>query len=93
MTTTIETLKAQAAKYERFAQAEAAAGAKYGYDATPAVTGFRTLVAMFIEAIAKGQTMTEAQFEAYAQRCIAAAWQWEATVGPDAYTGPTWEKP
>ena len=73
---TIDMLKAKAASYEAAAQAEP--------NATYAA-GYREVAAMFLEGIGKADDMKPLDFADYARRLVFAAYQWEDTMGPDAY--------
>jgi hypothetical protein len=73
---TIDMLKAKAASYEAAAQAD---------NNAPYADGYRQVASMFLEAIGKADNMGPLDFADYANRCVFAAYQWEDTMGPDAY--------
>lgn len=73
---TIDMLKAKAAAYEAAAQAEAYA---------PYADGYREVASMFLEILGRADDMSPLDFADHARRAVFAAYQWEDTMGPDAY--------
>ena len=71
---TIDMLKAKAAAYEAAAQAD-----------TAYADGYREVASMFLEILGRADDMSPLDFADHASRAVFAAYQWEDTMGPDAF--------
>lgn len=67
-------LTTKAAEYEAAAEREINTGKMYGYDGEPCATEMRAMASLFMEALAKADTMTPDEFEDYGRRLITATY-------------------